>query len=58
MRKPIGISIDETIVEKLDHDKLIKDIGRSGIVRIAISEYFERREKIGKEGKSEDSNSD
>lgn len=58
MKKPIGITVDEKIIEKIDNYKLTKDIGRSGVVRVAISEYFERREKLEKEHKSENSESE
>lgn len=43
MKRPISVTLDTKQVEKIDGDRLVKDIGRSGIVRIALSEYYDRR---------------
>lgn len=48
MKKPITVTVDRDVVEKIDQDRLTKDIGRSGVVRVALSEFYERRERLEK----------
>lgn len=52
MKKQTSIAIDEENLERLDSDKLATQLGRSGIVRVALSEYFERKEMSEKENKN------
>lgn len=41
-------------VRRIDSDPLVKDVGRSGVVRLAVSEFYEKRES-GKENQNEES---
>ena len=53
MKTPVSVSLEKEQVDRIDSDRLSKDIGRSGIVRIALSEYYDRKEKTEKEEKIE-----
>lgn len=45
MRIGICISLDEENLKRIDADKRFNIHGRSGIVRLALQEYFEKRER-------------
>lgn len=44
LKRPKSISLDEENLKRLDSDKLTTQLGRSGIVRVALNEYYEKRE--------------
>ena len=49
--KPVQILIDEKLLEALDADEEVKNIGRSAVLRRIVREYLEgRRRKAVAEG--------
>ena len=43
--KPVQISIDTELLERIDADPETRTRGRSALVRVAIGEYFVRKER-------------
>jgi Arc/MetJ-type ribon-helix-helix transcriptional regulator len=52
LRKPTSIALSEEMVREIDKLELSKNISRSGVVRIAVSEFLEK----GKSEKVENQN--
>jgi metal-responsive CopG/Arc/MetJ family transcriptional regulator len=43
--KPLQITMDETLLKRLDADDEVKRDGRSAVIRRAIAEYLGRRRR-------------
>lgn len=44
--KAIQITFDERLLEKLDHDEEVKQVGRSAVIRRAVDEYLRKRRRV------------
>lgn len=47
MKTPVTVTIDNENLKKIDEDRHLAALGRSGIVRLALSEFYQRREENG-----------
>lgn len=45
--KPIQVMFDEDLLAELDADPVVRDKGRSAVLRRAAAEYLERRRSEG-----------
>lgn len=54
MKMPVSISLDKKQVEQLDEDPMRENIGRSGLIRLALAEYYLRRKDSEKENKEDE----
>lgn len=54
-RKAASIAFDKEVLDEIDKYELTRSIYRSGLVRMAISEFLERAKSERKENKNETS---
>lgn len=45
MRVPVGLSLNQEILDRIDQDRLRKNLCRSAFIRLAVLEFLEKREK-------------
>jgi len=53
LRKPTSIALSEEMVREIDKHQLSRNISRSGVVRIAVTEYLEKEKSEKRELKNE-----
>lgn len=45
MKKAVQVTLDETMLRRLDRDPEVKRRGRSALIRKAVDEYLQRRSR-------------